>query len=79
MVARWRTVRLAPPTVTGIQACFAAGHERGYPSDRWLFRGKDVTAAKARHELFPRVGLKAESPREMIFAINRALLRGFNR
>jgi peptidoglycan/xylan/chitin deacetylase (PgdA/CDA1 family) len=52
-------------TEPAIQACFAAGHERGYSSDRWLFRGKGVTAAKARNEFFPRVGLKGESPREI--------------
>jgi peptidoglycan/xylan/chitin deacetylase (PgdA/CDA1 family) len=62
-----------------IQACFAAGHERGYSADRRLFRGKDVTVARARNELFPRVGLKGESPGELLFAINRALLRGVGR
>jgi len=64
-------------TEPAIQACFAAGHERGYSSDRRLFRGTDAAAAKAGNGLFPRVGLKGESPREMMFAINRALLRGF--
>ena len=66
-------------TAQAIQACFAAGHERAYSSDRRLFRGKDVTAANDWHELLPRVGLKTESPGEMRFAINRALLRGFGR
>lgn len=62
-----------------LQACFGAGHERAYSSDRRLFRGTDAVAARARNELFPRVGFRWESPREMMFAINRALLRGFSR
>jgi peptidoglycan/xylan/chitin deacetylase (PgdA/CDA1 family) len=66
-------------TEPAIQACFAAGHELGYSSARRLFRGRDVTAAKARNQLLPRVGLRGESPREMMFAINRALLKGFGR
>lgn len=62
-----------------IRACFAAGHERAYSSDRRLFRGEDVKGAQARNELFPRLGLTGESPSEMTFAINRALLKGFSR
>jgi peptidoglycan/xylan/chitin deacetylase (PgdA/CDA1 family) len=61
------------------QACFAAGHERAYSSERRLFRGKDMRGTQARNELFPRLGFTGESPREMIFAINRALLRRFSR
>jgi peptidoglycan/xylan/chitin deacetylase (PgdA/CDA1 family) len=60
-----------------IRACFAAGHERGYSTSRRLFRSGDVVAVQARRKLFPRVGLTSESPQQLMFTINRALLRAY--